>query len=111
MLDNNVAFTVGLHSHGYMSCEQTARRCAVLFAELMLTIQYAAELGLGILLAALLAAALLVPYLIKEIRRGKVELGPRTPTGTGEPHPGRRGDPAPGHPEAQADPYEPEARR
>ena len=31
--------------------------------------------------------------------------------GTGEPHPGHRGDPAPGHPEAQADPYEPRASR
>jgi hypothetical protein len=83
----------------------------VLFAELILTMQYATELALGIAVAVLLAAALLIPYLVKEIRRGKVELGPRLPTGTGEPHPGRRGDPAPGHPEAQADPYDPEARR
>jgi len=44
------------------------------------------ELGLAILIAVALSAALLVPYLLKEIRRGKVELGPRTPTGTGDNH-------------------------
>ena len=58
---------------------------------------------IGILVAIALALALLVPYLMKEIRKGKVELGPRIPTGSSEPHPGRRGDPAPGHPEAQAE--------
>ena len=66
---------------------------------------------IGIIVAIALAAALLVPYLIKEIRKGKVELGPRLPTGTAEPNPGRRGNPAPGHPEAQADPYDPQAQR
>ena len=65
----------------------------------------------GVLVAILLAAALLVPYLFKEIRKGKVSLGPRLPDGASEPHPGRRGDPAPGHPDAQADPYEPRASR
>ena len=64
------------------------------------------ELVLGIALAIILFGVLLFPYLMKEIRRGKVELGPPTPTGAAEPHPGRRGDPAPGHPEAQADPYD-----
>jgi hypothetical protein len=62
---------------------------------------------IGIVVVIALAAALLVPYLFKEIRRGKARLGPRLPAGTGEPHPGRRGDPAPGHPDAQADPYDP----
>jgi hypothetical protein len=66
---------------------------------------------MGIVIVILLAAALLVPYLLKEIRRGKVNLGPRVPLGTSEPHPGRRGDPAPGHPDAQADPYDPQASR
>ncbi|MGH9140554.1 MAG: hypothetical protein ACRD2I_05360 [Vicinamibacterales bacterium] len=65
----------------------------------------------GVLIAVALAAALLVPYLLKEIRKGKVNLGPRLPDGASEPHPGRRGDPAPGHPDAQADPYEPRASR
>lgn len=67
--------------------------------------------GLGIALAIILAIALWGPYLWKEIRRGKAELGPRMPPGTAEPHPGRRGDPAPGHPDAQADPYDPRAAR
>ena len=61
--------------------------------------------------ALALAMALLVPYLIEEIKKGKVELGPRTPTGAGDTHPGRRGDPAPGQPDAQADPYDPRAQR
>lgn len=69
------------------------------------------EFGWGIVVALALAAALLVPYLVKEIRRGKVELGPRVPTGAGDTHPGRRGDPAPGQPDGQPDPYDPEARR
>jgi hypothetical protein len=68
-------------------------------------------LGTGILIALVLATALLVPYLVKEIRRGKVELGPRLPTGPSEPNPGRRDNPAPGHAEAQADPYERRAQR
>ena len=67
--------------------------------------------GVGIVVALLLAAALLVPFLVKEIRKGKVELGPRQPTGPSEPRPGRRDNPAPGHPEAQADPYDPQAQR
>jgi hypothetical protein len=58
-----------------------------------------------------LALALLVPYLIKEIRRGKVEVGPRTPTGAGDVHPGQRGNPAPGQPETAIDPYDAQARR
>ena len=66
---------------------------------------------IGVLIVVALAAALLVPYLLKEIRRGKVNLGPRLPDGASEPHPGRRGDPAPGHPDAQSDPYEPRASR
>lgn len=82
-----------------------------MIAELLMSVQFTQELILGVLIAALLAGGLLVPYLFKEIRRGKVELGPNEPLGESEPHPGRRGDPAPGHPEAQADPYDPEARR
>jgi hypothetical protein len=66
---------------------------------------------IGVLIAIALAAALLVPYLFNEIRKGKVNLGPRLPDGASEPHPGRRGDPAPGHPDAQADPYDPRNSR
>jgi hypothetical protein len=66
---------------------------------------------IGVLIALALAAALLVPYLFKEIRKGKARLGPQLPRGASEPHPGRRGDPAPGHPDAQSDPYDPAASR
>lgn len=65
----------------------------------------------GILVAIALAIALLVPYLVKEIRKGKVSLGPGIPDGAGDTHPGRRGDPAPGLPDAQADPYDARAQR
>jgi hypothetical protein len=69
------------------------------------------DLTTGILLAVILMAALWGPYLYKELRRGKVELGPSTPTGTGDNHPGTRFNPAPDFPEAQADPYSPSAQR
>ena len=69
------------------------------------------SMTIGIIIVLALAAALLVPFLFKEIRKGKVSLGPRLPDGASEPNPGRRGDPAPGHPDAQADPYEPRASR
>jgi hypothetical protein len=65
----------------------------------------------GIMVVLILAVALLVPYLVKEIRKGKVNLGPRYPDGAGDTHPGRRGDPAPGQPDAQADPYETRSQR
>ena len=69
------------------------------------------ELLTGIVLAAVLAAALWGPYLYKEIRRGKVQLGPRTPIGTGDNHPGTRTNPAPDFPDAQSDPYSDQAQR
>jgi hypothetical protein len=68
-------------------------------------------IGLGVVIALALAAGLLVPYLLKEIRRGKTQLAPKTPVGAGDVHPGRRGNPAPGQPDAQADPYDTAARR
>jgi hypothetical protein len=82
------------------------------------------ELTLAIVLALVLTAALLVPFLVKEIRdgkrefgplrrlrRGRVSMGPSTPSGAGDHNPGRRGDPAPGQPDAQADPYGARAQR
>jgi len=78
--------------------------------ELLAALDYS-TIAAGVIVALALAAALLVPYLVNEIRKGKVSLGPRLPIGAGEPHPGRRGDPAPGHPEAQADPHDPKAAR
>ena len=68
------------------------------------------ELGLGVLLALALVGALLIPYLVKEIGKGKVELGPRTPTGASDVTPGTRANPAPGQPDGQADPYSPHAQ-
>jgi hypothetical protein len=81
------------------------------------------ELGLGLVVAIILASALLAPYLYKEIRRGKVELGPQvkqtrdgiefgavTPTGAGDNHPGTVRNPAPGQPDGQSDPYGPRAQ-
>jgi hypothetical protein len=68
------------------------------------------ELGLGIVIALVLVGALLVPYLVKEIGKGKVELGPRAPTGAGDVTPGTRRNPAPGQPDGQADPYGPHAQ-
>jgi hypothetical protein len=81
-------------------------------------------LSTAILVAVALATFLLVPYLIEEIRRGKkdlgplrkfshgtVVLGPESPSGAGDNQPGRRGDPAPGQPDAQADPYDAQAQR
>jgi len=44
----------------------------------------ALELGVGVVVVLALVAALLVPYLVKEIGKGKVQLGPRTPPGTGD---------------------------
>jgi hypothetical protein len=69
------------------------------------------EIGFAILLAIVLAVALWGPYLYEEIVRGKATVGPRIPDGAGDTHPGRRGDPAPGQPDAQADPYDPRAQR
>jgi hypothetical protein len=67
--------------------------------------------GFGLMVAIVLVAALLVPFLLKEIQRGKVDANPRIPTGAGDTHPGRRGNPAPGKPDGQADPYDAAARR
>ena len=61
-------------------------------------------LWLAVVITVGLLAALLVPYLIEEISRGKIELGPRLPTGAGDIHPGNRGNPTPGVPAPQAPP-------
>ena len=65
---------------------------------------------IGILVAVALALALLVPYLYEEITKGKKSRR-RLPIGASEPNPGTRGNPAPGHPDGQADPYSARARR
>ena len=65
----------------------------------------------GVVIAVVVAVALLVPFLIREIGKGKAELKPGTPDGAGDVKPGRRGNPAPGQPDAQADPDSPQAHR
>lgn len=67
------------------------------------------ELWLGMVIAVALFASLLIPYLFEEIRRGKVELGRRIPTGAGDTQPGYRGNPTPGQQDAQAGPHDPNA--
>ena len=63
-----------------------------------------AGLWLAVVITVGLIAALLVPYLFEEIRRGKIELGPRLPTGAGDVHPGYRQNPTPGVPTPKAPP-------
>jgi hypothetical protein len=81
--------------------------------------------GIGAVMVVVLFALLLGPYLVKEIRDGKgelgplrhlgpqgrVTLGPPVPTGAGDNNPGRVGDPAPGMPDGQADPWSERAQR
>ena len=69
------------------------------------------ELVVGIIIVAALAGGLLIPYLMKEIGRGKAELAPHTPPGAGDTHPGKRSNPAPGQPDGAPDPYDDKARR
>ena len=64
------------------------------------------EVFFAVGMALLLAVLLWGPYLYEEIVRGKASEGPRFPDGAGDTHPGRRGDPAPGHRDGQSDPYE-----
>lgn len=78
---------------------------------LLALFSFQGTVGLGIGLAIVLALVLWGPYLWKEIRRGKADLGPRLPTGTSEPTPGDRSDPAPGHIESDIDPYSRRATR
>jgi hypothetical protein len=68
-------------------------------------------IGWGIVMVIVLFAVLLVPFLYKEIRRGKADLGPRLPLGVGEPRIGTRANPAPGQPDGKPDPYSEKAQR
>ena len=82
------------------------------------------QVVVGSLVVVALFAALMIPYLVKELRdgkrlagpmrrltRGKTASGPDTPRGAGDLNPGRRGDPAPGEPAGQPDPYGERAQR
>ena len=69
------------------------------------------SLTFGIIVALLLAAGILTPFLFREIGKGKRQLKPGTPLGAGDARPGGLENPAPGMPDAQADPYSPRAHR
>ena len=80
---------------------------------------------IGVAMVIALMGLLIVPFLIKANRDGKrqlgplrhlkrgggVTLGPPPPPGAGDNNPGRVGDPAPGMPDGQADPWSPRAQR
>ena len=82
---------------------------------ILLAFQWTSTTTLAVLVALFLFVALLIPFLVKEIRDGKrdlgplrrlmrggrVILGPETPSGAGENRPGTVADPAPGQPDAQ----------
>lgn len=63
----------------------------------------------GIVIVLLLAFGILLPFLYREISKGKRQLTSRTPIGAGDARPGRPENPAPGQPDAQADPYSAQA--
>ncbi len=63
-----------------------------------------AELGAAFVVAIALMLGLWGPYLYEEIVHGK-DKKRRNPVGAGDTHPGRPGNPAPGQPDAQADPW------
>jgi hypothetical protein len=65
----------------------------------------------AIFIATVLVAALLVPYLVQEIEKGKAQKRPSSPVGAGDARPGTRTNPAPGQPDGQSDPYSVSARR
>jgi hypothetical protein len=64
----------------------------------------------AIIIAAGALLALLVPYLIQEIEKGKARRRGR-PVGAGDPRSGTSANPAPGQPDGQPDPYSARARR
>ena len=81
-------------------------------------------LVVGILVSVVLMLLIWIPFFRKEIVEGKGELGPLrrmtsrgvapgpvTPTGAGDNNPGRVGDPAPGEPSGQPDPWGERAQR
>ena len=90
----------------------------------LIAVQWSAS-TIGVLMMVVLMGLLLVPFLIKANRDGKRQLGPvrwhqrgggvkvgaLPPIGVGDNNPGRVGDPAPGMPDGQPDPWGPRAQR
>ena len=68
------------------------------------------EITWAIIIAGGALLGLLVPYLVQEIEKGKARRRGR-PVGAGDPRPGTAGNPAPGQPDGQPDPYSVRARR
>jgi hypothetical protein len=64
----------------------------------------------AVIIATIVVLALLVPYLIQEIEKGKAQRR-GTPVGAGDTRPGTPDSPAPGQPDGQPDPYSPRASR
>jgi hypothetical protein len=65
----------------------------------------------AVIIATVAVLALLVPYLIQEIEKGKAQRRPGSPVGAGDTRQGTPGNPAPGQPDGQPDPYSARARR
>jgi len=65
----------------------------------------------GIAIALVLAIGILVPFLFREIGKGKRQIKPGTPIGAGDARPGTERQPAPHMRDAQADPYSARAHR
>ena len=76
--------------------------------EVMLNLFSVSEAGLwlAVVIAVVLCAGLLLPFLFEEIKRGKVELGPRVPTGAGDTHPGYAEMTTPAVPAPHAPPHD-----
>jgi hypothetical protein len=66
---------------------------------------------MAVLIAIVVAVALLVPFLMKEMRKGQSRRTPGAPVGAGDTTPGSVEDPAPGEFDGQADPWSPRAHR
>jgi len=64
----------------------------------------------AVVIAVVAVLALLVPYLIQEIEKGKARRRGK-PVGAGDARTGTIGNPAPGQPDGQPDPYSPRAMR
>ena len=77
---------------------------------MFLALEFGATFWGGVIVVTLFLAVL-VPFLIKENTDGKAQLRLGTPAGAGDVRPGRPGNPAPGQPDGQADPYDLQAQR
>jgi hypothetical protein len=68
------------------------------------------EITWAVIIAGGAVLGLLVPYLVQEIEKGKARRRGK-PVGAGDTRTGTVGNPAPGQPDGQSDPYTARARR